>query len=432
MKKIRDNEKRLFSNTVMLYLMKFSTMIFPLITFPYLTRVLGTEMYGLQTFVSSYTAYFVLFIDFGFVLSATKEIAINKENKDKVQTILSSVIIAKIIFGVISLIVGVGIAFFLPATKNYVIYVALSLLSIILSTLLPDFLFRGIEKMGAATARYVITKSIFTALMFFVVKAPEHIYRIPILTMIGEFVAILITWIYIYRKLHYRFIWPKFSNIIEQIKISVVYFYSRIATTVYSNTNTFMLGLYQPLSIVGLYGIANTITNMIKSFYTPISDSLYPYMLRNRNFKLLFKTLLIFMPIIIVGSVVLAIWAPFFLKLAGGENYVEATTVLRCLLPTVVIVFPSYLLGFPTMGPLGLNKQANYTVIFSSVFHVIGLVILMILDQITIESVAILTCLTEGVVLLLRIAYLVNYKRTGRTYFFKCKKKQSINKEEKE
>ena len=425
MNKIKDNEKRLFSNTIMLYLMKFSTMLFPLITLPYLTRVLGAQMYGLYTFVNSYTAYFVLFIDFGFILSATKDIAANANDKDKVQTIFSSVILAKLMFGFLSMGIAVGISYFIPAIRNHQVYVALSLFAIILSAFLPDFLFRGIEKMGAVTMRYVITKSIFTIMLFFVVKEPAHIYRVPILTMIGEAVAVILSWVYIYKKLHYKFIFPKFSEILNQIKISAVYFYSRISSTVYANTNTFILGLYNPIGSVGLYGVANSITTSIKSLYGPLSDSLYPYMIRNKNFKLIYKSLLIFMPIVLIGSVVLAIWAPLFIRIVSGEGYEGATTVLRCLIPTLVFSLPSYILGFPTMGPLGLNKQANLSVVYSSVFHGLGLILLMAFKNVTLEAVAILTSCTEAIVLLIRLAYLINYKKTGRSWFVIGKSKEA-------
>ena len=100
-----NNEKKLLGNTTLLYLMKLSSIIFPLITAPYLTRILGVTNYSTYTFVSSFILYFQLLIDFGFLLSATKDVAENKENEEVKMKILTSVIIAKICLGILGFLI---------------------------------------------------------------------------------------------------------------------------------------------------------------------------------------------------------------------------------------------------------------------------------------------------------------------------------------
>ena len=85
--KLKKEMKILVSNTIMLYIMQVSGYIFPLLTFPYLTRVLGPEYYAVTTFISATMTYFQLVVDFGFLLSATRDCSFYRDDKQKLQEI---------------------------------------------------------------------------------------------------------------------------------------------------------------------------------------------------------------------------------------------------------------------------------------------------------------------------------------------------------
>lgn len=97
-----DKEKTLAKNTFLLYLMQISGYVFPLLTFPYLTRVLGKEKYGVVVFANAVTAYFSMVLEFGFILSATRSCSEFRDDKKKLWNITFGVISAKVILAVLS------------------------------------------------------------------------------------------------------------------------------------------------------------------------------------------------------------------------------------------------------------------------------------------------------------------------------------------
>ena len=264
--------------------------------------------------------------------------------------------------------------------------------------------------MGAITVKYITTKSVFVALLFFFVTKPEHLIYVPLLTLAGELVSIALTWYYIINKLKLKLVKVSFQDVFSQTAKSSTYFFSRIATTVYSATNVFILGLYYTAT-VGIYGIANTIASTIKGMYGPISDSLYPYMVTNKNFKVLKIVLLVFIPLIAIGCIVLYYLSDFVIILISGNDYIYAAKLLRYMIPMLLITFPSYVLGFPTLGALGYTNKANSSVLWASLFHAIGLTFLMISKKVTMENVIILTSITELIILILRIFWIIVAKR---------------------
>ena len=106
----------LVSNTVMLYIMQVSAYIFPLITFPWLTRALGPEKYGAMNVANAIVTYFQLFVDFGFLLSATRDCSLNRSDPKKLNEILASVVQAKLLLAsagfLVMLVLGLTVGVF--------------------------------------------------------------------------------------------------------------------------------------------------------------------------------------------------------------------------------------------------------------------------------------------------------------------------------
>lgn len=410
--KIKKEDKVLFFNTVMLYIMMASTFIFPLLTFPYLTRVLGTENYGVVVLSNAVMQYFQLLIDFGFILSGTAICSKERNNKEKLQRIVSSIVYGKLLLSLIGLIIVIIISFALNLFEGKELFIICSYIPLILTSFVPDYLFRGIEKMGIITFRTIVSKFVYTFLIFLLVKQPTSYFYIPFSLFVSNLIIVIWSWSYIVKKLNIRLIVVKFNEIIHHLKESSTFFASRIATTVYSASNIFVLGLYGYNDTeLGIYGASNTLINYGKSMFSPIADSLYPYMVKNKNYKLVKKIICVLVPAIIVGCIVLFFISDLFITIMCGKDYLDTVPIFKRMIPILIITLPSYLYGFPMLGSINKNDKANLSVFMGAGFHFVGLVLLYFSNNLSFYNIVYLTTATELLIMIVRIYFFNKYKK---------------------
>lgn len=409
--KIKKEDKVLFYNTFMLYIMMASTFIFPLLTFPYLTRTLGAENYGIVVLANAVMQYFQLLIDFGFILSGTAICSRERNNKEKLQKITSSIVYGKLLLSALGLVIVILLVLFMDLFKGKEMFIICSYIPLMLTSFVPDYLFRGIEKMGIITYRTIASKFAYTFLIFLLVKSPSSYFYIPLSLFVSNLIIVLWSWSYINKKLKIKLIIVKVQDVFKQLKESSIFFASRIATTVYSASNIFVLGLYGYSDTeLGIYGASNTLINYGKSMFSPIADSLYPYMVKNKNHRLVKKIIMVLIPAIMLGCLVLFVFSDLFIKIMCGKEYLDTVPIFRRMIPMLIITLPEYLYGFPMLGSINRNDKANLSVMFGAAFHFIGLVILYFFKLLSFYNIIYLTTATETLILILRIYYFNKYK----------------------
>ena len=420
--------KTLFSNTLMLYIMQISAYVFPLITFPWLTRALGPEKYGVMNVANAIIVYFQLFVDFGFLLSATRECSIHRDDKSKLQNIVSSVVQAKLIISLVGLAVMLLLTCFIGEFRNNAFYLILAYLSVFFSVFVPDYLFRGVEKMHTITYRSIISRALYTALVILFVRMPEDYLLVPIFNAASNLFIVVWSWALVVKKFKIKYKVVSFKETFKAMKQSSIFFASRIASTVYSASNVFILGMVFGTNSpdMGQFTAANNLVTNGRSMFSPIADSLYPYMVQKKNYKLVKIIMLIAAPVIVAGTAILFIFADWFIELFCGAEYLvgnpNAVDVFRAMTPMFLITLPIYILGFPVLGAMNMMKEANYTVMYAAVFHTIGLCALYFTGYLSFIPVALLTCASECVVLGSRIFYVCKGRK-------RLKKERELNEE---
>lgn len=402
--KLKSKKGTLLTNTVMLYILTFSNYLLSLVVVPYESRVLDPALFGLLGTATAIMLYFQLVMDFGYLLSGTQEVARKREDRGELGKIFTAVTMGKVLLIAVSAVVLQILCSVIPAWQDKRLLLTLFFVATAFNSLLPDYLYRGLEKMSSITVRTVCIKVFFTIGIFVVLREPDDIWKIPVVTAVGNVIAVVATLIHLDRKLGIRLQKPDFREVWNSMRRSSTFFYSRIATTAYSALNTVILDVISGTgAVVGFYNSADKLIATGKSALTPISDSLYPYMVNNRDFKLVKKVLLVLEPLIIVFCTCCFIWAEPLCLLFFGPEYGPAGNVLRTMLPVGVVILPSYILGFPMLTAMDLTKHANYSVIFGSTIHVINLVILCLTGNISMITLGIAVSVAETLILAYRI-----------------------------
>ncbi|MDO5746533.1 MAG: oligosaccharide flippase family protein [Actinomycetaceae bacterium] len=410
--KIQDSKKRrLFKNTVYLYILVFSGYFFALITVPYQTRVLGPELFGKIGWAMATMTYFSLFIEFGYLISATEKIALHQEERKEIEKIVGAVTVNKLI----AVAGGFAIILVLSLTWSKMNddpwFFILCYFSAVIQSFMLDFFYRGIEQMQLITIVSVAIRAFFTVCIFIFLHEPADYWVVPALNLAGGLLAAAYLYYYMIKKLGYKFVIPDAAYCLAIMKHSAGFFYSRVASTVYTSTNIFLLGFVYPVQSVqiGAYTSADKLTSVMKRFFSPIADSLYPYMVKNKDFKLLKKMLMFLMPPIILGSSIIIYFATPLCVLVFGPEFELAGPVLQLMMGIVIITLPVYLLGFPTLSALGGAKAVNASVIVASVIDVTLLVALYLTGTFTLFTVVITSLITELIILIYRIVAIRYY-----------------------
>ncbi|MGI6657905.1 MAG: oligosaccharide flippase family protein [Dethiobacteraceae bacterium] len=402
----------------MFYVMAIAQHLFPLLTFPYLTRVLEPSLYGVITYMTAVSSYVRIFINFGFDLSSTKEIAENKSNKDHVERILSSTLQAKLILALISLLFFNILIQFVPIISNNILISYLYFLGVVLEISLPDFLFRGLEKMGAITLRYIVSKSVSTILTFVLIRSKNDAVWVPLLNIAGTLVASFLIWFQIKNNIGLRFIVSSWVNSFKRLKESFIYFISTFATTAFGVTNTFLLGVFDlSAEQISYWGVSYNLINSALSLYAPIINSLYPHMVTKKDIKLMKILLYLLMPAIILTTIIVYIFADKIIIILCGIKYVAAVPILRALLPVLIFSFPAQLIGFPLLGTIGRVREITKSTVISAIWHINMILILVGIGKFTILNMAIVRSVTEIVLFGIRAFFLWTHKRQKGIFY---------------
>lgn len=408
-------EKKLIQNTLLLYLMTGAKLILPLITLPYLTRVLSTEGYGVVVYVKSIMSYVQLIIDFGFILSATKDIITILNNqtidqKKEIGIIVGDTFIEKAILALICAIFLLFLSVVVPLLQNNLFFLWLYFFSYVISIFLADFLFRGLEKMEMVTIPFIISKTISTLLTFYFVVNDNSIIYIALLEVIGNLVAVIVTLLYI-RKLRIKIKITNFHNWIKQIKDSFIYFLSNFATTAFGALNTFIIGLFLNTTDIAFWGIALQLVSAVQQMYTPIFNSLYPHMLKVKSRFLIKKIIFVFTPIIIVGCVFCFICAKWIIVLISGPQYQGAVEIFRALIPIMFISFYSMLFGWPVLGAINKTSETTFSTIMAAIIQILLLLFIILTNQFTLLNIAYCRIISELSMFIIRFFYFKKYQK---------------------
>jgi len=404
------DKKRLLENFLSLSVLQGANYILPLITLPYLVRVLGPEKFGLIAFAQAFIQYFNILTDYGFNLSATREISVYRKDKEKVSEIFSSVMVIKFGLIVISLFILLVLIFAIPKfRKDWPVYF-FSFGMVLGNVLFPVWFFQGMERMKYITVLNIIAKGIFTICIFLFIRRMSDYLYVPLINSIGFLVAGGLSLRIIFKDFGIKFMFPSFEAVKHQLKEGWHIFVSTLAISLYTTSNTFILGLFADSMSVGYYAAAEKIIKAIQGLLSPISQTLYPYISklasesREKALNFIRKLLKIISAIGFIISLLIFYFADFVVNIFLGSQYQQSIIVLRILAFLPFIIGLSNVFGIQTMLTFNLKQAFSEILILAGLLNIVLALILAPLYQHVGISIAVL--ITEVFVTFSMLVYL--------------------------
>ncbi|MGM7552411.1 oligosaccharide flippase family protein [Myroides odoratimimus] len=377
--KLKNKDARtLLENFISLSALQLVGMVLPLLTLPYVLRVVGYEKYGIIVFAASLIAYFQSLTDFSFRITAVRDVAIFRNSPRKLNIIYSKVLIIKGLFLLISLLIIGFIVFFVPSFyqyKNIYFYTSLLLVGY---ALFPEWFFQGIEKMRYITYLNIGIKVFFTLCVFIFIKSEEDYWIYPLLQGAGFIGAGLFGQFLLIKKYKLKLIILPKKILVNTIKKNFPLFVNQFVPTLYNNTSTFLLGILGTKSMVGIYQAILIVINIAITVIEVLSRVFFPFLNRKKEAfytykKLLMSVSLLMSIVILLGHQIIfwyldvkyeyAFWVLLILVIGMngysmsnifGLNYFivkrQDKLVLKNTLRASVLGF---LLAFPLIGYLG-------------------------------------------------------------------------------
>ncbi|MFH2035554.1 MAG: oligosaccharide flippase family protein [Candidatus Zixiibacteriota bacterium] len=384
--------KNLFHNFLSLSFLQISNYLLPLIILPYLIRVVGIEKFGLIAFAQGVMQYFIILTDYGFNLSATKEISSNRDNENIISEIFCSVLIIKFILTLIAL----GVLYLIIATTDKfgadaVLYIFTFGL-VIGNLLFPVWFFQGIEKMKHLTALHLIGKIFYLITLFIFVKDTANYLYVPLLNSIGLILSGLIAIIVIVFKFKVKLIIPSLKSIIGHFRESSQFFLSRVSVSLYTSINTVVLGFFTSNEMVGFYSAAEKIFIAMRSAFAPIAQALYPYMAHKLNLGLFKKLYYLVLALAVIIGVSIYLFSGDIIRIAFGPNLELSAEILRIFAITLPLAATSIMLGYPLLAAFGYKNSVNVPLMIASILHIVLIAsIIPVIDPVKVAMVSLVT-----------------------------------------
>jgi len=370
-------KKRLLSNFASLSVLQGANYLLPFITLPYLVRVLGPEKFGLVAFAQAFIQYFNILTDYGFNLSATREISIHREDGNELSGIFSAVMMIKLALLALSAVIMLCIVFSFGRfyQQRLVYYYAFGMVAG--QCIFPVWFFQGMERMKYITFLNISARLIFTVCIFvFVHDVNDYIY-VPLINSLGFMTAGILAFVIVFKDFHVRFTLPSVERIRHQLKEGWHIFISTVAISLYTTSNTFILGLLTNDTIVGYYSAAEKIIRAVQGLLTPVSQAVYPYVsrlihtARGEGIRFLRRMTVMVGGVSFVLSAIIFFSAGIIVRLVLGGRYSESVAVLRILSFLPFVIALSNIFGIQTMLNLGYKKAFSRILIGASLLNIV-------------------------------------------------------------
>lgn len=410
----RSRINKILENGIWLYVLQLFNTVIPLLTIPYVTRILGSFKYGMFSSALNIIIYLQVIVEYGFNLSGARKISIAKDKKD-ISDIYSKIVYSKIVLLGISAITMFLVSLFMKMDEEQIVCITILFIIVLGTALQQTWIFQGLEIMKYITIITVICRLISTVLIFALIKNSDQIYTYCLIYSLTFLLIGIINTVIISKKLNIKMKKISISDIWEEIKDGWNLFTTAAMSKILSGIGITVLTFTSTKDCVGIYSAIQKIPLILIMAYSPISQVLYPYISRlytesfNSGLKKIKKICIyVIIPLIIIITAII-FNSKLIVDLLYGVQYSIHFKLLYPLIIWVMFSIVNNLLGIQVLVASGHQKE------YSQAFNIgaLSVVVFNILFGKTwgMYGVALATMLAESILTILLIIKIKSIKK---------------------
>lgn len=399
-------------NAILNIIYKLSSMIFPLIVYPYVSRILLSEYLGKVTFFSNIASYGMLIGSLGISTYGIRAVAKVRDDKNNLSKTVKELLLINTVITAFVLVCLLGSVIWVEKFRSNLALFFISVVQIAIAPLSMEWLYGGLEQYDYITKRAILFKLLSLVLIFTFIHTREDYIKYALIMAIGYVGNYICNLVY-----SRKYVSLKTKGRLEvkkHLKPTLTLFASLLAISVYTSLDSLMLGFIDGDNAVGLYDVAVKAKTVILSLVNAISGVLMPrlsYYVANGDEQSYKETLKKSIKIILMISIPLTLFfmieALDCILILGGEHYKAAVPCMVILMPILLISGFSNITGNQILIPHGLEKYYTKAVLFGAVIDIVLNVILM--PSYGIYGAAIATLVAELVQMSIQTFYSRDY-----------------------
>jgi PST family polysaccharide transporter len=339
--------------------------LLPMITMPYVTRVLGVESWGELALAQVIVGYFGLLTDWGFSISATRKVAALREDRNRLSQVFLSIWAAQWLLAAVSIIVLLLLIAFVPYFRGNARFYFYGLGTIVGGVLFPVWFLTGLERMKQVALIQIFARFMTVPLIFILLQTPADAPLMIAIPAGTGFVAGALTIYWIITKLSMIWMIPTFRQVVGELTEASTLFLSTIWISLYTSVTPAILGMIAGPVAVGYFTLADKVRQFVQSALGPVFQAMFPrmsYLFASNIFEaraLLKRSAALIVGTSALASLVLWLFADTIITLLAGDQFSKAASVLRWLAPLPFIISLSNLFGIQIMLPNRFTQAFN-------------------------------------------------------------------------
>lgn len=419
---MREKMHSIKYNFIMNFILTASNFIFPLITFPYVSRILLASGTGKVSFSTSVASYFLMIASLGIPTYGIKACAKVRDNKEELSKVTQEILLINFVATVIASFLYIICVFYVPKFNGDKTLYFIQGINIVLNMFGVNWLYQALEKYDYITYRSIFFKVISVILMFIFIKDVGD-YRIyAAITVFAAVGSNLLNFIRLRKYISFR----RFDNydIKSHLKPIFILFAQSITISVYTNLDTIMLGVLKNDQEVGYYTAAVKVKGILASVVSSLGSVLMPrmsYYIKNNAkqefYRLLSKALNIAMLMSLPLALFFIIAAKDVILTLSGSDFLPAVLTMQIITFAIIPIGLSGIIGVQVMIPLNMEKFVFWSVFVGAMSDL--LLNLFLIPIYGASGAAMATTIAETVVLIVQI-------RLARNILCKVKNSRNI------